>query len=155
MSLIWHQSPQFYKEHGVAGFERVFETYHVYRPEPQATSRHLTKFYSLDIDFGFIDGPEYVIQLERELLTYIFNPFESAITRGGQRLRRRERPDQALRGRGIDPDNFERHLKMFDLGMPAHGGFAIGLERLTAQVLNLSNVRQAVLYPRDSYKLTP
>jgi len=33
------QSPQFYKEHGVAGFERVFETGHVYRAEPHATSR--------------------------------------------------------------------------------------------------------------------
>lgn len=44
---------------------------------------------------------------------------------------------------------------MFDLGMPPHGGFAIGLERLTAQMLGLSNVRQAVLYPRDHYKLTP
>jgi nondiscriminating aspartyl-tRNA synthetase len=30
------QSPQFYKEHGVAGLERVFETGHVYRAEPHA-----------------------------------------------------------------------------------------------------------------------
>jgi nondiscriminating aspartyl-tRNA synthetase len=66
------QSPQFYKEHGVAGFERVFETGHVYRAEPHATSRHLTEYYSLDLELGFIDGPEDVIQLERELLTYIF-----------------------------------------------------------------------------------
>lgn len=66
------QSPQFYKEHGVAGFEGVFETGHVYRAEPHATSRHLTEYYSLDLEFGFIDGPEDVIQLERELLTYIF-----------------------------------------------------------------------------------
>src|SRR6516225_3195628 len=66
------QSPQFYKEHGVAGFERVFETGHVYRAEPHATSRHLTEYYSLDLEFGFVDGPEDVIQLERELLTYIF-----------------------------------------------------------------------------------
>jgi nondiscriminating aspartyl-tRNA synthetase len=35
------QSPQFYKEHGVAGFERVYESGHVYRAEPHATSRHL------------------------------------------------------------------------------------------------------------------
>jgi aspartyl/asparaginyl-tRNA synthetase len=34
---------------------------------------------------------------------------------------------------------------MFDLGMPPHGGFAIGLERLTGRILNLPNVRQAVL----------
>jgi len=248
------QSPQFYKEHGVAGFERVFETGHVYRAEPHATSRHLTEYYSLDLEFGFIDGPEDVIQLERELLTYIFEninehfgdllglyreqplpsmlkvpcwefesclgllketfnrtnlsddldpeaerqlcqlaekdcgvpavfvlgfplsgrPFYTAprgtsgaassfdllyqgveITTGGQRLHRREDLEKALRTRGIDPGNFEGHLKMFDLGMPPHGGFAIGLERLTAQVLNLSNVRQASLYPRDRTKLTP
>src|SRR6202008_1888691 len=67
------QSPQFYKEHAVAGFERVFETCHVYRAEPHATTRHLTEYYSLDVEFGFIDGPEDVIQLERELLTYIFD----------------------------------------------------------------------------------
>jgi len=248
------QSPQFYKEHGVAGFERVFETGHVYRAEPHATSRHLTEYYSLDLEFGFIDGPEDVIQLESELLTYIFQninghfgdllglyreqplpsmlkvpcwefenclvllkktfnrtdlsddldpeaerqlcqlaeqdcgvpavfvlgfplsgrPFYTAprgtsgaassfdllfqgidITTGGQRLHHREDLEKALRTRGIDPSNFESHLKMFDLGMPPHGGFAIGLERLTAQVLNLSNVRQASMYPRDRTKLTP
>jgi nondiscriminating aspartyl-tRNA synthetase len=44
---------------------------------------------------------------------------------------------------------------MFELGMPPHGGLAIGLERLTAQVLGLSNVRDAVLYPRDRDRLTP
>ena len=66
------QSPQFYKEHGVAGLERVYETAHVYRAEPHASSRHLTEYYSLDVEFGFIDGPEDVIQFERELLTDMF-----------------------------------------------------------------------------------
>jgi aspartyl/asparaginyl-tRNA synthetase len=60
------QSPQFYKEHGVAGLDRVFETGHVYRAEPHATSRHLTEYYSLDLKMGFIDGPEDVIELEQE-----------------------------------------------------------------------------------------
>ena len=41
------------------------------------------------------------------------------------------------------------------LRLPPHGGFAIGLERLTAQILNLPDVRQATLYPRDRTKLTP
>ena len=248
------QSPQFYKEHGVAGFERVYETGHVYRAEPHASSRHLTEYYSLDVEFGFIDGPEDVIQLEREVLTDMFDnlnrqygnlinkyrtdwlpsmlkvpcwefeeclemlriefgradltddldpeaerqlcerarketgipavfvlgfplaarPFYTAprgsggaassfdllfqgieITTGGQRLHRREDLEAALRRRSIEPANFESHLAMFDLGMPPHGGFAIGLERLTCQVMNLPNVRQAVLYPRDRYKVTP
>jgi nondiscriminating aspartyl-tRNA synthetase len=77
------------------------------------------------------------------------------ITTGGQRLHRAEDLEQALRGRGMNPENFESHLRMFELGMPPHGGFAIGLERLTAQILNLPNVRQATLYPRDRSKLTP
>src|SRR5262249_18295541 len=59
-------------ECGVAGFERVYETGHVYRAEPHASSRHLTEYYSLDFEIGFIDGPEDVIQMERELLTYMF-----------------------------------------------------------------------------------
>jgi nondiscriminating aspartyl-tRNA synthetase len=248
------QSPQFYKEHGVAGLERVYETGHVYRAEPHASSRHLTEYYSLDVEFGFIDGPEDVIQFERELLTDMFDslnrnhsevirryrgdllpsmlgvpcwefaaclemlradfgrtdleddldplaerqlceraarengvsavfvlgfplaarPFYTAprgshgaaasfdllfqgleITTGGQRLHRRDHLESALRSRSIDPANFESHLAMFDLGMPPHGGFAVGLERLTCQVLHLPNVRQAVLYPRDRYKITP
>src|SRR5262249_49231553 len=71
------QSPQFYKEHGVAGFERVFETGHVYRAEPHATSRHLTEYYSLDLEMGFIDGPRDVIELERRLLTFMFEKLNS------------------------------------------------------------------------------
>jgi len=235
------QSPQFYKEHGVAGFERVFETGHVYRAEPHATSRHLTEYYSLDLEMGFINGPEDVIQLERELLTYIFEKLNAAydttlpsmlnvpiwtfeeclqrlqrrdliddldpeaerqlcrqaetdcgvpavfvlgfplssrpfythprtettaagfdllfrgleITTGGQRLHHRSALEEALMARGIAPSSFESHLKMFELGMPPHGGLAIGLERLTAQILGLQNVRDATLYPRDRYRVTP
>ena len=53
------------------------------------------------------------------------------------------------------PGPFESHLKMFELGMPPHGGLAIGLERLSAQVLGLGNIREATLYPRDRYRVTP
>jgi nondiscriminating aspartyl-tRNA synthetase len=77
------------------------------------------------------------------------------ITTGGQRLHRRADLEAALRARNIEPAAFESHLKMFELGMPPHGGLAIGLERLTAQVMGLSNVREAVLYPRDRDRLTP
>jgi nondiscriminating aspartyl-tRNA synthetase len=248
------QSPQFYKEHGVAAFERVFETGHVYRAEPHASSRHLTEYYSLDLELGFIDGVEDVIELERELLSTIFErvnarfgkvltrhaqpplpdlhrapiwefaeclerlrtthgathlkddldaeaerrlcaiaerahgvpavfvlgfplaarPFYTAprgetgaaqsfdllfrgveITTGGQRIHLRADLEAALRKRELDPLAFESHLRMFELGMPPHGGLAIGLERLTAQVLGLPNVRDATLYPRDRYRVTP
>jgi nondiscriminating aspartyl-tRNA synthetase len=77
------------------------------------------------------------------------------ITTGGQRLHRRSDLERALSSRGIAPSSFESHLKMFELGMPPHGGLAIGLERLTAQILGLQNVRDATLYPRDRYRVTP
>jgi nondiscriminating aspartyl-tRNA synthetase len=83
----------------------------------------------------------------------LFNGLE--ITTGGQRLHRRDDLERALRQRGISPAPFESHLKMFELGMPPHGGLAIGLERLTAQILRLQNVREAALYPRDRYRVTP
>jgi len=69
------------KEHGVRGFERFYETGHTYRAESNATSRHLTEAYFLEVGFGFIDCPEDVIEgrlerprirLSRELLTHTF-----------------------------------------------------------------------------------
>jgi len=33
--------------------------------------------------------------------------------------------------------------------MPPEGGFAIGLERITQNILGLENIRQASLFPRD------
>ena len=77
------------------------------------------------------------------------------VTTGGQRLHHREDLENALRKRGMGPHSFESLIRMFDLGMPPHGGLAIGLERLTAQVLGLQNIREAVLYPRDRNRVTP
>jgi nondiscriminating aspartyl-tRNA synthetase len=77
------------------------------------------------------------------------------VTTGGQRLHRRADLEAALNVRRIDPKGFESDLRMFDFGMPPHGGLAIGLERLTCQVLGLTNVREATLYPRDLNRLEP
>ncbi len=57
------QSPQFYKQMAViGGFERVFEIGPVFRAEPHHTTRHLTEYHSMDIEIGFIEGPEDVMQ---------------------------------------------------------------------------------------------
>lgn len=44
---------------------------------------------------------------------------------------------------------------MFELGMPPHGGLAIGLERLTALALGIGNIREATMYPRDRNRISP
>ena len=52
-------------------------------------------------------------------------------------------------------EDFAFYLDTFKYGMPPHGGFAIGLERITMKVLELSNIREAALFPRDIKRLTP
>jgi nondiscriminating aspartyl-tRNA synthetase len=77
------------------------------------------------------------------------------ITTGGQRIHEYEQLIDCIRLRGMDPEKFTDYLQCFKYGMPPHGGFAIGLERLTKQLLGLSNVKQATLFPRDLNRLTP
>jgi nondiscriminating aspartyl-tRNA synthetase len=77
------------------------------------------------------------------------------IVTGGQRLHRYDDYIGALAARGIDSAPFGTYLDAFKYGMPPHGGFAIGLERFTAQVLGLGNVRETTLFPRDRNRLSP
>ncbi|HEY3961790.1 MAG TPA: aspartate--tRNA(Asn) ligase [Gaiellaceae bacterium] len=77
------------------------------------------------------------------------------IVTGGQRLHRYEDYVAALATRGLDPAPFEGYLDAFRYGMPPHGGFALGLERFTAQATGVTNVRETTLFPRDRNRLTP
>ncbi len=248
------QSPQFYKQHLVgAGYERVFETAHVYRAEQHNTSRHLNEYYSLDLEMGFIETEEDIMRFEMGLLSYMFEgvregcqnelslfehvlpkfkeipiislsqacnilvkefkkdthgdldpeseqmlctyfqkengmplvfvndypkskrplyamPHEKKegltrsfdllfngleITTGGQRIHNYDMLVASMKSRGLEPADFKDYLEIFRYGMPPHGGLAIGAERLTMKILNLTNVREACFYPRDRVRLTP
>ncbi|MFO7169734.1 MAG: aspartate--tRNA(Asn) ligase [Chloroflexota bacterium] len=74
---------------------------------------------------------------------------------GGQRLHRYEDYLAALEARGLSPEPFAGYLQAFKFGMPPHGGFAIGLERWVSRLLELPNVREATLFPRDIHRLSP
>ncbi|MDR3597261.1 aspartate--tRNA(Asn) ligase [Clostridium sp.] len=68
------QSPQFYKQMMVgAGFERVYEIGHVYRAEEHNTNRHLNEYISMDLEMGFIEDEEDVMNLEENLLKFILS----------------------------------------------------------------------------------
>lgn len=64
------QSPQFYKQMMVGVFERVFEVGPVFRAEKHSTARHLNEYTGLDLEMGFIDSFEDVMQVENDLLRY-------------------------------------------------------------------------------------
>jgi nondiscriminating aspartyl-tRNA synthetase len=254
------QSPQFYKQICVGVFERVFEIAPAYRAEKHSTSRHLNEYISLDIEMGFINGQEDVMQLEAELLRYILTQIEThcrhelsvlqaalpqmperipvyklsevheilhqnyadklsqdhraepdlapeeevlicdyalknfdsdfvfvthfpsshrafyamddptdatltlsfdllmrgkEITSGGERIHEANQYREKMRKRGMNPDNFKFYLDTFANGMPPHGGLAIGLERLTTGILQIANVKEASLFPRDIHRIAP
>lgn len=56
---------------------------------------------------------------------------------------------RSIKDRGMDPKSFEMYLQAFKYGMPPEGGFSFGLERITMKLLDLKNVREASLFPRD------
>ncbi|WP_297418303.1 aspartate--tRNA(Asn) ligase [Thermococcus sp.] len=77
------------------------------------------------------------------------------ITSGGQREHRLEVLEEQIREKELNPANFEFYLRTFRYGMPPHGGFGLGAERLIKQMLDLNNIREVILFPRDRRRLTP
>jgi nondiscriminating aspartyl-tRNA synthetase len=74
---------------------------------------------------------------------------------GGQRLHRYEDYVAALEKAHLPMEPFAYYLEAFRYGMPPHGGFAIGSERLLMQLLGASNVRLTTAFPRDIMRLVP
>ncbi|MEX2541639.1 MAG: aspartate--tRNA(Asn) ligase [Trueperaceae bacterium] len=247
------QSPQLYKQIMVAVFERVYEVAPVYRAEQSHTTRHLSEYLSLDVEFGFIEDDRDVMALQEEAIKAMMDavrercgaqlktlgasvpdtsvpipritllearelvkerfghttggkdldpeaerllgrwaqeehasdfvfvtrypqaarpfytyPTEDGLTRGldllfrgveitsgGQRIHRHDDLVAELRKRNMDPEAFSGYLEVFRHGMPPHGGFAAGAERLTALLLGIPNVRFARAFPRDGSRLQP
>jgi len=71
------------------------------------------------------------------------------ITTGGQRINNYEQLVNNIKKWGLNPDNYKFYLEAFQYGMPPEGGLAIGLERLTAKLLGIENIKEATLFPRD------
>jgi nondiscriminating aspartyl-tRNA synthetase len=91
------------------------------------------------------DRPEYSNSFD-----LLFRGME--IVTGGQRLHRFEDYVTALNG---ETEPYESYLQAFRYGMPPHGGFALGLERWTAQLIDARNIRETTLFPRDLNRLSP
>ena len=247
------QSPQLYKQAMVAnGMEQVFEIGAAYRAEKHDTPRHLNEYVSLDIEMGFIESDQELMDLEVDILGYIFDrikehhsdvletfhtdlpssaemqdtprishdeakkilserlgkrvfelnpegerelcdwakeqsgvealfvhsfprkkrPFYTypdgrktmsfdllfrglEITSGGRRIHEYDMLVESIKRHGMEPEQLSEYLQVFRYGCPPHGGFAIGLERITQKILGLSSVKEASLFPRDRKRVKP
>ena len=74
---------------------------------------------------------------------------------GGQRLHRYADYLTALDKAHLPVEPFEYYLEAFKYGMPPHGGFAIGSERLLMQLLGMQNIKLVATFPRDMHRLVP
>lgn len=116
----------------------------------------------LNSDFIFLTNyprkkrPMYTMPYEEEethSFDLLFKGIE--ITTGGQRIHDYDMLVENMKYKGLNPNNYESYLELFKYGMPKHGGLAIGLERITAKILGLENVREATLITRDRKRLVP
>lgn len=77
------------------------------------------------------------------------------LSSGSQRIHTVELLIERLKACGLDPKDFEAYLKAFRYGMPPHGGFGFGIERFLMELLEVNNIRECILFPRDRTRLTP
>src|SRR2546426_10560592 len=94
------------------------------------------------------DEPEYSFSFDLE-----YKGDEMAS--GGQREHRYDKLLARMKEKGLNPENFEFYLKAFRYGMPPHGGWGFGLDRVVQKLLDLPKIREALLFPRDRGRLLP
>lgn len=72
---------------------------------------------------------------------------------GGRRVNDYKQLTEHVKTWGMDPDKIKMFLQAFKYGVPPEGGFALGAERITMQLLGLKNVREASMFPRDMNRI--
>lgn len=246
------QSAQLYKQYAVAaGMEKVYQIAPCWRAEESHTSRHLTEFFQIDVEMGFIKNEEDVMNIcegvfnaslqkineecgeqlknlgvhlvvpktpypritytkalelldsdgrhiewgedidreaEKQLgdimmkkgdpaffITkypsiqkpfYIMKDGEFSrgfdmdymgweMSSGGQREHRYDVLEAEMKKGDMNLDAFKFYLDIFRYGCPPHGGFGLGVERILTKILKLHNIRESIMFPRDTKRLIP
>lgn len=150
------------KEMVSTAYDREITDFEDFEPEEEKLLCELVKRES-NSDFVFVTHyksskrPFYAMDsvdgIYTESFDLLFRGVE--ITTGGQRIHEYGEQVAKMSERGMNTNNFNSYLMAHKYGLPPHGGFGLGLERFTACLLNLPNVRYATLFPRDTNRLEP
>lgn len=151
------------KEWIAESFHRQIRDYEDFEPEEEKLLCNLIR-EKTGSDFVFVTHypsskrPFYAMEdpaNPEETLSFdlLFRGLE--VTTGGQRIHSYREQVEKMGKRGMHVEAFESYLQIHKYGMPPHGGLGLGLERFTARLLNLENVREAALFPRDIHRLIP
>jgi len=117
-----------------------------------------------DSDYFFVNRfpssvkPFYVMHVDSEpefarSVDLVYRGLE--LSSGGQRENRHDKVVEQISQKGLDPTSLMWFTEAFRYGVPPHGGFSLGIERLTASLLGIENVKEAALFPRDPERLQP
>jgi aspartyl-tRNA synthetase len=119
---------------------------------------------------GEIIGEHYfIVDWPTESKPYYVQPYEDGdtckafdlmhpemeLSSGAQRIHDHDLLRSRIEAKGLDPDGFDFYLRSFQYGMPPHAGWGLGLERLLMTMLDIENIREVVLFPRDRQRLCP
>ena len=77
------------------------------------------------------------------------------LSSGGQRQHDLETLENWMEKQGVDKSNFQFYLEAFKFGMPPHGGYGLGIDRMVQKIAELDNIKEAILFPRDPNRLEP
>lgn len=77
------------------------------------------------------------------------------IASGGQRIHDFDQLIENMKKKKLNPDDFKHYLEIFRYGMPPHGGWGLGSERIVQKILGLKSIKEAILFPRDVRRLNP
>ncbi|MCL7416024.1 MAG: aspartate--tRNA(Asn) ligase [ANME-2 cluster archaeon] len=120
---------------------------------------------------GKVIGEHYFIKdWPTEIKPYYTQPYEDnpeltkafdmmhprmELSSGAQRIHDHDLLRQRIQDQGLNPDGFEFYLKAFRYGIPPHSGWGLGAERLLMTMLDVDNIRDVVLFPRDRKRVSP
>jgi aspartyl-tRNA synthetase len=115
-------------------------------------------------------GHYFIVDWPSEIRPYYAMPYENdpsvckafdlmhprmELSSCAQRIHQHDLLVRQIRKKGLNPETFEFYLRPFRFGMPPHAGWGLGADRLVMTMVGLSNVREAVLFPRDMHRLVP
>ena len=109
------------------------------------------------VEYPEEEKPFYIMEKDGTPWSYSFDLEYRGqeLASGGQREHRPDKLEERIKKKGLNPKDFKFYLKAFRYGMPPHGGIGLGIERLIEKALNLENVRETTIFPRDRFRLVP
>ena len=108
--------------------------------------------------FPFAVKPFYVMRVEENpawarSVDLVFKGME--MSSGGQREHRYQKLISQIKEKGLNLDSLKWFTEVFKYGISSMGGYSLGIERFTMKLLDIGNVREATLFPRDTERVLP